>query len=397
MLPGTMDYRAKIVLAAIAVAICVGTVVGVRRGVLLLPFMDDPAVSSADARDAEEITYGPVFVKPTRYDAKLLKDRRVRTIPIGHGRFAALLRDQPRFSIEGRGAFVSRSITADTVAAAKLMRKGPRARTVAFLHGLQRLMDERKGYAHGVSLSMSHDGFMANWVVVFVENGVFNYATTDEQMRYLVAIAVETADVIGESYAWFQFDSSWIVVGPELSRPLATYFRSPKSLSTREAMTIAMVVRHELEHTVSAGGTTPRRLVWMEEGTADVIALWPGAAATTARELGLPYPKRALDKPWSRFTLHSGYARWAATLRILVELGGVRPGLARDLDEVEDLLQDEPVARVPGVLAKAIADEQGLAPKDAAWIERRIRALDGSPRKARALERDVRRRAARMS
>lgn len=397
-----MENPKRIIYPVLVLACVVAVVIGVRSGVLLLPGMDINKDASKPSLEGQ-ITYGPIFSEPNQYRRELLKEAWMRRIPIGKSTFGNLLLQQARFSIDGSGPAVGRSVRASTPPAAQLLSGRSQERTEAFIHGFQRLLDDREGYAKGLSLSRSKDGFAANWLVIFVDTGFFDaYTRSLSDQRQLVKALLDYSKDLGDTWAWFQFDSSWIVLGPEMSLPLEKALRNPQKVSPKQQLQIAYILRHEIEHSVSAydiGYEDYGRMLqikWMEEGSADTLARWPGVAASTAKELGLRYPRRAERLAYDRiYKDASGYNDWVFSIRSLVKLAGINVNDPKAFDEVDSLLQGGPLDQLPSRMASAIVTEQGLRRGNRAWLLRQIRALDGEPAKARKLTRDVRRRAQR--
>lgn len=385
--------RSMVVVTIIATLIAIGTLIGVRSGVLLLPGMDTPGENA----QFSEITYGPVFSRPDRYDRELFKDAWVRRIPIGNSTFGRLLVQQDRFEIEGNGNMVSRSISADTPSAAKLLDGRPRARTLRFLHGLQRVLDDRNAYIGGVSLSRSEDGFNANYLAIFVQDGSFDrYTRTLAEQRWAVKMLLRQR-AVEDVLAWFQHESRWIVIGPEISQPLERALRNPASVSPRKQLRIAYVLHHEIEHSVTTfdgryeSGHRAFQMRWLEEASADTLARWPGVAAQTARELGLRYPKRAKRLAYDKIERNaSGYNDLVFAMRRLLTLGGVDVNDPKALSRVERLLQSTTVEDTPARLARAIVKHQGLRSSRGAAIAEGIRRLDADPANVRRFERALR-------
>lgn len=384
---------------AVAAAAVVAALIwaGVTRGTFLLPGMAPDAPSAGSAKD---IVYRPISLQPDRYERKLLKEPWVRRIDIGGATFGATLPKQARFSIEGSGSMTARQVTADTTRSTSLLSSGPQQRTTQFLHGMQRTMEQRKAYVKGFSLSSDERGFTANWLVVFVEAGMFNSAQSPRQQRQLTQLVLQYAKTwMPDTLAWYQFNSHWIVLGPEQSKVLERHVRTPQKVTPRQGLRVAYILRHEIEHSVSAHDgayetsfANYKRIQWMEEGTADVLARWPGESARMAEALGLPYPERAKSVAYDRIEPNaSGYDRWVTAMRELLEVAGVRPERASDFRAADRLLQHGRIEQTPERVTAAIVREHRLQKRMAPRIAARIRALDGSPTRVRALARAVKR------
>jgi hypothetical protein len=382
--------REKLVPIVLVLVVVGGIAGGVKAGLFALPGTDD-SVPRPDRIDT--IHYGPVFSKPHRYQQKLLRDPSVATIRIGSSTFGKLLTSQARFSIEGSGPMVNRSVTADTVPAHQMLSDASQEHTLVFIHGVQRLLDQRQGYIRGISFSKSLDGFAANSLVIYVERGEID-GNMDRIVQFLFRIARDP-----NTLAWYQFHSSWIVIGPELSRPLLKTLNDPTSTTPQQQLRIAYVLRHEIEHSVSSSDWSydnwdqVARLRWMEESSSDTIARWPGVAAATAHELGLRYPQAADTRSYDSFSTDkrgvSGYDDIVAVMRGLLALAGLDTHSAADYRKAADLIQDGTVEHLPQRLAAAIVEHQHLRSSDRAWLVRSINALNGEQHRFASLKHGI--------
>ncbi|MCB0879213.1 MAG: hypothetical protein KDC46_09575 [Thermoleophilia bacterium] len=330
--------------------------------------------------------YGPVYEQRDGWENTVLADPWLRRVPVSGGTFGSTYNRQVRIGITGSGPIPEREATLETPAAIDLFAGARRERAEDVLHGIERILEEQGGLVRGISMAPTRGGIEAAAMSsVIRERTVDDFG--DAQSRALITsyLDVVSKELAGHAYAWYDPRYEEIVFGPVITNGLTMWIRTPKQATQKANIFTAYVLRHELEHAVTPLGDAPGAadVQWIEEGTADTIARWAGAAATTASELGMPYPKRYEDREYS--TSRGGYPEWTDALRILLGAAGAdwrRPG---DLDEASELLQSKDATHVPELLADRIAKRERLTKVERATLERGIRALDGDPAAARRL------------
>jgi hypothetical protein len=386
--------REKLISTSVICLALAAILIAGHLDVLAIPYLGPE--DNTPAANTDDALYGAIVSDPMKYRRDLFAEKWVNKVPVGHTTFGKILINQPRFSISGSGPMLGRRITAETKPADKMLSGRSRKRTIDFFRGFQRLMEDREAYVKGLSFSGNGDGMVANWMVWFVENGYFDGIENDlPKQQQVIRTIINESWQLDSWLAWFQYDSRWIVISPEMSHPLIDALKNPKSVSPLKQLRFAMVLRHELEHSVSGaeyGDTMEQyyRLNWMEEGTADTIARWPGAAAATAKMFGLRYPKRAEKVSYEKLDKHSpGYPGYVETLRILLTLGGIDVNDPDQLDEAEKILQSGPIETLDRRLAKAIVANHGMKSTTVNAYVKEIRQLYGSPRQAKAFQKHV--------
>lgn len=383
------------VFALVAVAAGVIAVwIGVERKIIVLPWHDDTV-----GREVTDSGLGSIVLRPERYRQQLAKDRWIRSVRVGNHTLGQLLMQTSRFSVEGAGPIRGRRIYADTPAAARLLTGRSEARTERFLHGLQRLMHQRGAYVHGISFARTRDAYRANYLLGIVQSEslrpYFDYAArSDAERRQFLQELLPMALMSDGALATHRFESHWIDLDPNLTRHLEASLRAPRTVRPKDSLFVAHVIRHELEHSVSAyDGTFDDERVstlhrWLEEGSADTLANWPGEAARTARMLGLPYPKKAEGMSWAAFNPgRGGYPEYVATMRILLTMAGVNVRDPRAFARADRILQRGDLDTTPRRLANAIIANDRATAKQRGWLIRQIEQLNGSPANARKLQR----------
>lgn len=346
---------------------------------------DTEGTSGNFPEDGESVRYGAVYEQPDASRSLLDVDPWIRDLEVSGGTYASKLPAQVRISFDGSGPIPSRDVTLQSRPAVELFAGTRRVRAEGVLRGTQRLLEDRDGLIRGMALTDSRGGAqaaaMANIVRLHVADGV----TDPRHRRELEGIVREvSSDLADHALAWYDFRFQDIVFGPEISSGLMRWIRTPGRTTPEENLHTAYVLRHELEHAV----TPPTRyddhqLEWLEEGSVDVLARWPGVAAGTARELGMTYPGRFERLPFEPRS--AGYPEWAATMRVLLAAAGIDTSDPAEFDAASELLQRKEVSQSPARIAAAIAKANRLGPAGRRRIERAIAGLDGDTDAARRL------------
>lgn len=338
-----------------------------------------------------EKVYGPIITDAGAYRKSFQTQLWLRDLPIGHSTFGRLLARQVRMRMDGTGSMSERRTILETPVTSALWSGRSRDRVERFIRGYQDLLDHRRGFVRGIGLSPTRDGFSANYVVNYVAYGAFTFEYTPEQREFIRRyLAAETDVVSTYSDAWYQFDSTWIVVGPRPTKLLLKHFRGGK-LTVEEGMYVSHVLRHEMEHSVSATTNSDQRKNWIEESLADTLALWPNSAVTMARAIGVPYDKRMVERPYDAVRKpRGGYGPWVKTMRALLRLAGVNPRRRSDFRIADSLLQGARFEKIPDRLGARIASRHHLTATQRRQVVQRINRMDGRFARARELERFVR-------
>lgn len=341
---------------------------------------DTDGTSGNFMEDAGTHAYGPIYEEPDRYRGSVL-DPWLRDLPIEGGTVGRRLNAQVRISIDGNGAIPSREVTLETPAAVTLFAGPRRDRAEGVLRGIQVALEERDGLVKGIALTDSRGGAQAAAVASIAQLHLEDQID-DRATRQLVKSIISdvTAELSNDAFAWYNLRFQDVILGPEISAGLSTWIRTPAKAKPADNMFTAYVLLHELEHAVTPDDEGNE---WIEEGTADVLARWPGASARMARQLGMPYPKR-YDRVEYRTDL-GGYPAHVESMRVLLDAAGISWRDPKQLDDATELLQGSPASFVPGELAARIGKRNRLTPRERARLARSIVAVDGRPAAARRL------------
>lgn len=325
--------------------------------------------------------YGPIYEEPDSYRRSIahpwLRDLRVS----GGGTVGRHLNSQVRMAVDGAGDIPGREVTLETPAAVTLFAGPRRERAEGVLRGIQVALEERGGLIKGLAFTDSRAGAQSAAVASIARLHLADENYDPAVRRMLQSVITDvTRELSEEAHAWYDPRFQDIVLGPEISRGLYTWIRTPAKAAPAENIFTAYVLLHELEHAVTPeeGGAK-----WVEEGTADVLARWPGASAGMARQLGMPYPRR-YDTAEYR-TDRGGYPEYVDTMRVLLGAAGIDWRDPKQLDEATELLQGRPARLVPRELAARIARRNRLGDAERAALVRQVAAVGGSPAAARRL------------
>lgn len=335
----------------------------------------------------ERVSNARYYEEPQVYRTALLGDPWLRQVKVGNSTFGREIPRIVRIDVDGIGPLKDRDITLQTPPTVQLF-SGPREqRMKRFMHGALSLLDEHGGHVRGFAIASSRATFEAAAISPIIERNYIDGELSAAERRLLSRLLSGYGQhAARHTLAWYDVRSSWITIGATLGRTIRTFAEDPSKVTPAEGIFTAYVLRHEFEHAV----TTPdfeqnEHVSWVEEGAADALAKWPGAAAQTAKALGLPYPEKYERVGYS--TRRGGYPEWSDTIVLLLRAAGLDHASPEALSEASELLQSSEPRHVPGVLADAIALEQGLSPARRARLRREITRLGGSEARTRRLVR----------
>ena len=344
----------------------------------------DTEGTSGNLPEDSRVSYGRIYEQPDKWSNTVLADRWLRQMKLQRGTFGSTYNRQVRIGIDGSGPITEREVTLETPAAVALFQDERRERAVDALHGIQRILDERGGLVRGVALTESASGAQAAAIAAIIRNrSIEDYTTPEWRELTTTILDLVTRDLAKHAYAWYDPRYEEIVLGPKITNGLLRWIRTPDKTTPDQNIFTAYVLRHELEHAISPMGEDPdyARYQWIEEGGADALARWAGAAATTARELGMTYPERYDTQQFT--TNKGGYPEWTDALRVLLMEAGADWREPDDLGDATKLLQSGDATKVPEHLADRIAKRNRLTATQRDALEREILAVAGDVKKAR--------------
>jgi hypothetical protein len=371
---------------------------------------------------------------------------------VGDGTFAQAYQRSYRFRLDGSPNIPvdQRSLVPETQAAADLL-NGPHAdRAQQALKGMLLAYEgaEHHNNLQGIALGTARAPYLVNEMLEVAESGSLP--------KDLTPVTLENATKLRDGMAQMlpliqAHNLGWISLGPVASRQLIHQLTVDPAHATeqdrRGGTSLAHIVAHETQHGVhpfTLNEVVPKKVQamtseermqlppdkqttnvnWIEEATADTLAMWPGDTQRTARAMGIAYESRlpAAVKPsaddkvmldtirtrvmcdmqpdnffagifrpdvtneqWAKLRAMSrdsgddarthaeelqsvltrdrgylGYPVHVRAMRQLLSLAGINPQKVADYDRAHKLLQGANLIYVPGRLAQAIAAEQHL-------------------------------------
>lgn len=249
----------------------------------------------------------------------------------------------------------------------------------------------------GMSLADGDAGFATNALASNIEAGYLpNSVATGDRARFLHDFQ-GVADATRGARAQ---NTGWLDVGPKVSAGIREIITRGPRASTDTLDEVSLVLTHELQHAATPPGPDiPQHLVWLEEGIAETLAWWPGAARGTLSKVAPAVPAHWNDP--DPFTVNPNslaspeYRRRNQIVEKLVSLAGVEPRTddgaiaPGSADAARTLLQSSHVSGVPRDLARAIARTHRLDPNVVGPMSDAIAHLDESPDGVAAIERMI--------
>jgi hypothetical protein len=184
--------------------------------------------------------------------------------------------------------------------------------------------------------------------------------------------------------------AAWRVLAADPTPTHTPSVYPPHDAPIEAATSLAHILLHEGLHTVAplteADGNamaapipnTNIEVAWLEEAIVDTLSSWPGVITATGRSLGFAVDEQPHLDWWQR---DHPYSVFNATLRALLQLGGIDPTDPAEYRRAVQLLRRQPAVRVPRRLARAIAQAHGLAMSAVEPIESAIWEFGGNPSK----------------
>lgn len=361
--------------------------------------MKIPAPTSAPVQlpaSATQTEIAKAYMTPET--AKVLSDD-VLSARIGNGTVAGGLNDALRFRVRGTGA--SRQIVPDNLLAMRIMDTVAGARLVQQLEVASRTADwSKKSNLTGFVLPKDTQAVAAAYLLGLAEPGGPPLRQAPEGLPTEPAAIRKT---MGEVYASSEHGSrsagawnlrGWITFMPDTTRMMLTQAGAyqpskdtPSDLRLRRAKSssdyLAGVTTHEVQHSITSRKGRYEDVRWMEEGIANIFSKTPTFAAQLERDTGInrhSYAAQIGSKavfdlgwgPWQRKALppaeraekdkeqQQRYADSQPILRGLLRMAGAGLNSNAGKDKARQLLQGTELNRVPGNLARAIIERNGI-------------------------------------
>lgn len=319
----------------------------------------------------------PLFYRP-------LLDAQFRATAVGDTTIGAASRTQPSFaygvsSDTGKPAFAPRTEGGEALAKSDMG-----AAASGTLAGIASLLEGRVGSRLAqVGFSTDPSSYVASRALVALANHpeLFDTASPDQAASIGANMVSQLARESGSRLA--AYSGGALDISPDVTGVLAKAWKK-QPVAVDEAVAVGYHVGRELERAVTPlPADAQTRLQWIEDATAETLALWPGTVSRTAAALGVTADAAKVEElagQWRQLALtQGGNAGANRALGALLTLAGVDLARIEDRQRADAVLQQRPLDEVPGALATAIADNLKLAPDRTGWIAGRIVETGGEP------------------
>ncbi|MCW2926524.1 MAG: hypothetical protein JWM86_492 [Thermoleophilia bacterium] len=319
----------------------------------------------------------------------------VAATPVDDRTIGGILRDEVQVEFRGTGRMSERELVPLTPAARELLHGPERVAAQRALRGVLATLDGREGASNlrGISLSSDQSSFAANLLMSNTEAGFVDDAVRAGDRAGFERAMVSLIPSVQVAKAQ---NTGWIDLGPRVSSMLRDVIGRGPDAGRDAANEVSLTLLHELQHSVTAPDprTIDDRHVWLEEGIAETLAWWPGAAGAMRDRLGVPTRPGEVIDPFSAppdSVASAEYRGRHRTVQGLLGLAGIEPyDRAGAIDPTASarataLLQGDGIERVPRNLSRAIIREHRLDPALEPTVRGLILDTAGDPSSVDAL------------
>lgn len=293
--------------------------------------------------------------------------------PVGATPVRDIVPKQVQVAFEGTGRMSERNLVPMTPAATDLLNGPHRDAAQQFFRGVLGQLDGLEGVTKldGMSLSTDHNAFATNLMMSNIDNGFFRDTISTGQVKEFLGDFQMAADQVTGMRAQ---NSGWLDVGPRVSGQVMDLIKyGPRA--GREAMDEAgLVLTHEIQHSITPiKPNVDQKLLWLEEGSAEALAWWPGATKNLLNDAGVPTAPGYEISPHTaprNIQASPKYRNYHTAVLKLLDLAGApmfdaAGNISQDgTQKARQILQGENLEQVPKNLAHAIGNNQGMAPGD---------------------------------
>lgn len=251
----------------------------------------------------------------------------------------------------------------------------------------------------GMSLSTDLKGFTTNLMMSNIEAGYLPDTTGANGRSQFFGTFLGVAKAAQGARAQ---NTGWLDVGPKVSSKITGIINQGASgVAHSDLDEVAIVLTHELQHAATPPGPKLKpHHVWLEEGVAETLAWWPGAARSTLLNITATVPKSWRDPDVFTAEPHTlpsaEYQAGHKSVQGLLGLAGIRP--YRDdgstdpasLSAARTVLQADHIERVPRNLARQMVKQHKLDPNLIDTLATKITAVNGRPEAVSSLEQWIR-------
>ncbi|MCW2927250.1 MAG: hypothetical protein JWM86_1218 [Thermoleophilia bacterium] len=181
-------------------------------------------------------------------------------------------------------------------------------------------------------------------------------------------------------------------VAPDVTHLFRSHWEGERPLQGEEVAYLGVTAARELQRAVTPlePDATHPKLQWIEDSTAWLMGMWPGAAAKTAAALGIKSDAAKVEEVVSgwRGNMEAVEPKVVAPLRSLSALlgaAGISGGDDAARDAAFSILQSTPLDGVPAGIAQSIVAKQELPKEQAGYVGDRIVETGGTEGNIRGL------------
>lgn len=323
---------------------------------------------------------GPLFYPP-------LVDAYAKSVPVGDVPAVDRAAAQVNFAVAPKEPGGEKQLAPLTKAAEALVgAKDGAAAVLTTIGGLDKLHSSRAGAAAIQLFKLAEDdaGYVANRTVTLVDSHKedFEYSDLEQASAQGKDFARQALGEL-QSNVNARFSGNTLDLGPKLAATLRKSWKG-EAIAAEEAMLFGVNVARELERAVTPlpPDKAHRVLQWVEDGTVDLLSVWPGHLGATVAAAGIKTDPKAFAKlePEVRAAVLGGQnADSNRALAGVLGLAGVDANKADQREQAAKLLQEVPLEQVPVSLAKGIIEHRKLPADKLEWLAGRIVDLGGRP------------------
>lgn len=259
--------------------------------------------------------------------------------------------------------------------------------TMTAIEGLQQATQGSQ-LLTGIKLAVDDEGWIANRVETMLDNHPDLLDSAD--MEGATKVALQLAEQARAELAadpGMKLSGGTLEIAPKGTVAFEKLWIGEQPLSTDEQAFMGVTLGRELQHAVTpAPADTTSTIQWVEDGTAEMLALWPGAATKVAQALGLadtPEGATALEatvNEWRNQALTATpSAQGNQSLMALLGAAGIDGSADTARDAAFQVLQGTELGGVPGSIAAALVGANKLPEEATGYIAGRIVETAGVP------------------
>lgn len=234
--------------------------------------------------------------------------------------------------------------------------------------------------------SFDENGYIANRVMTTMRlhPNLFDSASPDQAAEIGAKLVEEAKKELGENPGMRAVGDT-LEVAPDVTRLLQKHWEGGE-LSAGDAAYLGVTATRELHRAVTPlePDATHPQLQWIEDGTAWMLGMWPGAVSKTAAALGLKADGKEVEKivdAWRKDmqSVEPKVVGPLASLTAILNAAGISGSDEAAGAAAYQVLQGSPLEGVPVGIAQALVGHNKLPVDKAEYLASRIVETTGSP------------------